>query len=185
MNKQYFRLLKLSFIGAFAGIIYYILSILFSYYTKNTQLIVDMTVGGIIFMMVGWGIILSIMLFQPQLKGNKKLFAGGGIGGFIAGIFFPWGIGIYVALIVFPVILAATIRLAGVKKVWLKVMVGGIFGGIAGIVISTALASAILILQQSVPGLKSEVFNVAYSASIIGIIVYFCNLGILIGIKQG
>ena len=171
--------------GGIIGGISYILKYLSSFFIKSTSLISDAMISGIIFICVGLSIILSMIFSQPLLKDKKNLlFIGSAIGSFIAGIFFPLGIGMYVALIIFPVCLAITIKLADLKGLGVKVLMGGIIGGITGAIIGTLLSIAALAFQHVVPGLQGEVFDITSAALMVAIIIYFWNLGILIGVSK-
>lgn len=187
MNRNYFKkVLKLSCVGGATGMIYYILAIFLSNYIEKTPLIADVILGGILFIPVGLGIVFSIILLQPQLKDKKKLLlVGGGISSFIAGIFFMWGIAVYVSIVIFPIGLAITIKLADLKSLGLRIIIGGIIGGIFGIFLGVLLWLGAFEFQKIVPNLRGNIFDTTLATLNTMIIIYFLNLGILVAMWQG
>lgn len=185
MNIPSSKTFKLALIGGLAGSMSYIIPGLIPTFGEYKSWILDAIINGTIFIGVGVSIIFSMLLLHPPLKKNKNiLFIGGGIGSFIAGVFFYLGIGMYVAIVIFPVCLAITTKLVGLKGISLKIILGGVIGGIIGAVIGTLLGAGGLFIQHAISSLRGKVFDFTLAMLMVSVIIYFWNLGILIGANK-
>lgn len=169
------KIIILSLIGGVSGAIESIVAYAFSFIIAVHNLIAALFFGGVGFIIVGTGLIIPLIVAVPEFAEKKfSLLIFGAIGGFIAGIFFHFGIGLYLGIVIYSVFI-------GLKTAW-EISIGGIIGGFGGVIVSTFFLMALLFAQKAYPALENQVSILAPIISTT-LIIYFMNFGMLISLK--
>jgi len=175
--------LKKSLIGGLSGALETIAAFILGIVLPPHNLALDFILGGITFTVVGTGIILSLIISNPRWKEKrKKLLLGGIISGFIAGLFFHFGIGLYFGIIIFSFAISFLIqmlRIVDAKKIFL----GGVIGGFIGSIFASFALMGWSHVESSYPIFQNQlsIFTTIINTAII---IYFLNLGILLFIGE-
>jgi hypothetical protein len=167
--------LTTSLIGGLAGGLETAAAFILGLVLPHHTLTWDFILGGAAFTIVGAGVALTLIIANPQWKERRtQLLSGGIISGFIAGLIFHIGIGLFGGIILFSVsisLMAKILRLSGASKI----ILGGCAGGLIGVELG--------VLVQL--GLSHYLFDSTFAAIInTAIIIYFLNLGILLSIGE-
>jgi len=129
--------LLVSLLGGGAGALETFIAYLFSFITIQKSLPFDFIIAGIVFSIVGVGIIMSFILIFPQkIKRKTTPLLAGAFCGFFAGLFFHFGIGLYVGIIILPIFIGFTLRILNLTTSTARIILGGILGGFAGVGLS-------------------------------------------------
>jgi hypothetical protein len=178
------KIMKLSLIGGLSGGIESLIGFLSSLILPKHTLLFDFFLGGLFFTIVGVGIVISLIIAIPELFEKKfNILIIGVIGGFIAGLFFHFGIGLYLSIAIYSVFIGFAIKLLQVPKIALKISSGGILGGFGGSIISTIFLLGWLTLQESHPILQNQLSIISVIISTF-VITYFMNFGMLVAISK-
>lgn len=176
---------KASLIGGIAGMLQYMLGVLFSFVFPKLPLSLDIVITGAFFILVGIGIIMSILISCPYLRDQKKsLIFSGIISSFLAGLFFYLGIGLYLGIVLFPALMAFIPKVFRKGRISFRMFLGGFVGGLIGSIISTLISGVILLSDTLSPMLKLTSISVLVPGFGIGIIIYFLNFGILLSLRS-
>lgn len=170
------KVAKLALLGGCAGGIETLALFGISLLNLNKcSLYVDFLLGGLFFIIVGIGIMTSFIISDRAFsaKKNKTLIIGS-IGGFLSGLFFHFGIGLYIGIIIFSIIVGIGLRVINIDRS-IFVMLGGMVGGIWGVVSSTF----VLLLLLTTTGNSSIISSILSTA----LITFFINFGMLYAYK--
>ena len=177
------RAIKLSFIGGASGFLDVVIAYILSLIIQTHSLTLDFIMNGLIFIVVGEGVMLSFIFATAQSKEKKaKLLIGGIIGGFCTGLFFHFGIGQYVGIIIFSALIALIFKMISSPQAS-KIFLGGCLGGLGSSIFSgifliswSRIESTHIFFQNQLSIIPTIVNTV--------IIVYFMNFGMLIAMKN-
>jgi hypothetical protein len=161
--------LLLSFSGGIAGGLESLIAYLFSFITVQKSLLFDFIVAGVVFSIVGVGLIMSFILILPQkIERKTTILFSGAICGFLAGLFFHFGMGLYFGIIILSVFIGCTLRLLHLTTSPGRIILGGILGGFSGV----GLSAFSFLVQTSSGSILSTIFSTA-------VITYCVNLGMI------
>lgn len=178
------KIVKLSLIGGFAGGLESLAGYGLSFILPKHPLWTDFLLNGFLFTIVGAAIAISIIKMMPELQPKKsKIILSGIIGGLLAGLFFHFGIGLYMGIIIYSVVIGFTFILFKIPKIALRIGLGGILGGFSGVLIAVFFSGIWFLFHKVLPLLQEQIAVISM-ISMNSIIVYFMNLGMLISIKK-
>jgi hypothetical protein len=161
--------LLLSLLGGCAGGLETFIAYLFSFITIQKSLLFDFIIAGIVFSIVGAGIIMSfILIFPKKIERKSILLLAGVVCGFFAGLFFHFGIGLYVGIIILSIFIGFILRILNLTTSAARIILGGILGGICGVVLSAFS----FVLSTSSDSIVKTIISTA-------IITYCINLGMI------
>lgn len=141
----------------------------------------DFILGGAAFTIVGGGVVLSLIIANPQWKEKKtQLLSGGIISGFIAGLFFHFGIGLYFGIIIFSVCIYLLLKVLRIFEAP-RIFLGGVIGSVIGCILSSLFQLGWSHIELSYPIFRGQLSIVTTTINT-AIIIYFLNLGILLSI---
>ena len=152
-------------IGGLSGLLETIIAYILGRNIVIHNLALSFTINGLAFTVVGAGVIMSLTFSVPELSGKVgKALSGGMVAGFLAGLFFHFGIGLYIGIVILSAATAFLIKMLGAPHSE-RIFIGGVLGGYGSIFLS-------IIFMSDQP---TWVFTTLSTATII----YFITFGML------
>jgi len=172
------KALKLSFIGGLSGGFATLILYIYGLSIKTHSLAADLIINGFIFIIVGTGIMFSLIAGTSHLREKQtKLLIGGMIGGFCTGIFYNFFIGLYIGILILSISITSVFIVLRIPNA-LRILFGGIlegYGSVSLMMIPIAGWSLIdPIMQNHIP-----IIPVIFSTAIN---IYFIDFGMLVGL---
>jgi len=154
-------------IGGLSGLFETAIAFILGQTVATYNLAVSFLINGLTFTVVGAGVIMSLTLSVAELSGKRgKTLIGGMVAGFLSGLFFHFGIGLYIGIVILSATIAFLAKILGAQHSS-QIFLGGILGGYGSLFLS-------IIFMSNSP---TWVFTALSTATI----VYFITFGMLVG----
>jgi len=173
------KIILLALIGGLSGFVESLVAFLFSLILPTHTLFLDIFIGGVIFSIAGAGLVVPLIMSISELSGKRLyILTCGIIAGFFAGLFFNFGNGLYLGIVVYSIFLGFALKALQIPKFVWRISTGGIVGGFMGIIVSTLFLMAWLFAQKAYPSLENQLSIVSTILST-SLITYFMSFGML------
>ncbi len=165
---------RLSLIGGISGGIETLAVLALNRLFPQHSLLLDLLIGGLCFSIVGLGISISCSIAMAALRiERRRLLIGGTICGFISGLFFNFGMFIYLSMFLFSLSFAFLAKALGLPHP-VRLFVGAISGALIGF-----MAATLLIMGWSHLRFLAPFYSIPAILYTI-VITYFINFGVLL-----
>lgn len=155
-------------VGGFSGLFETVIAYILGRNIMADTLMLSFFINGLAFTIVGVGVIISLTFLLPELARKVgKALSGGMVAGFLTGLFFHFGFGLYVGIIVLSATIALLVKMLGAPHS-ARIFIGGILGGFGSIFLS-------IIFLRDQPTLLFTALSTATN-------VYFITFGMLVSL---
>lgn len=178
MKRNLIIVSRLSFIGGISGGIDTLAVLALNRLFPQHSLLFDSLIGGLCFSIVGLGISISCSIAMPTIKNKRtKLLIGGIMCGFTSGLFFNFGMFIYLSMFSFSLSFALLAKALGQPHP-LRLFVSAMLGALIGFMVVTLLIMGWSHFRFLAPFYSIPAILYAM------VITYFINFGILLPLSN-